>query len=435
MAFQYVEGGDLDHFVGKNGPLTPLAALDILIACCDGLEAIHEAGLLHRDIKPHNIFLDHKGRPKVGDFGLARRAITDERLTVTGLGMGTPAYMAPEQAVGRADIDARVDIHALGGTFFHLLTGKAPFTGETAWMVANAVCNEPAPDPRRLCPGLPDAVAALVVTAMAKNPAERYPDAASLRQAAQYIRHTLAGGQSDSGTCSIAMPSLPGHASHLLVPIAWHVASAGLLLALPLILNPLLARNPAFIPMGYDQPGLWAIWIGSSLVGAALLSGPLALRHLPGPSRLRQALTALPGPLVATTLAALAGRSLDLLLGGTWPALPWLAGIATALGTFAYIGRSWWNRTPYLTGRRSILTSAQISAVCLLVIIAGHCWLAQTPRSHLVEESPAVLGGLLGSARTRTENSWDISIAWLLTAAAPLTATLILPLWLVRKKR
>ena len=168
LAFEFVSGGDLDALLARDGPFTAVRALELIAACADGLQALADAGLVHRDIKPHNIFLDARGRPKLGDFGLARRSDGDDRMTMTGTGMGTPAYMSPEQANGAADLDIRADLHALGGTLYTLLTKRTPFTGATPWAVVNAVVNEPPPDPRHVRPDLPAEVAAIVQRAMAK---------------------------------------------------------------------------------------------------------------------------------------------------------------------------------------------------------------------------------------------------------------------------
>ncbi|HAT11888.1 MAG TPA: hypothetical protein DCS97_15155 [Planctomycetes bacterium] len=203
LAFEFVPGGDLDAVLARDGALAPARALELIAGCADGLQALHEAGLVHRDIKPHNIFLDRHGRPKLGDFGLARDAGGADRLTMTGVGMGTPAYMAPEQANGDPGIDVRADIHALGGTLYTLLTRRIPFTGATPWAVVNAVVNDPVPDPRAVRPDLPAEVAAIVARAMAKRREERFQTPSELRVA-------LADALAALGTGGAAvMPAAP----------------------------------------------------------------------------------------------------------------------------------------------------------------------------------------------------------------------------------
>ena len=117
LAMEYMPGGDLRSCI-TNGRGLPLAqAIDLCLGAADGLQALHDAGLIHRDLNPENILLDAAGRPKIADFGLARATQGDDRMTATGQAMGTPAYMSPEQAQGVADVDERSDVHALHKQF------------------------------------------------------------------------------------------------------------------------------------------------------------------------------------------------------------------------------------------------------------------------------------------------------------------------------
>ncbi len=172
LAMEYVPGGDLhDHLAGK--PLSEAETVRLLCAAAEGLQAIHDAGLVHRDIKPENLFLDADGLPKIGDLGLARSRAGDDRMTVTGQAVGTPAYMSPEQANGAADIDARSDIYSLAATGFAVLTGRPPFIGATPWATVAQVINDPAPDPRQCNPAISANVAIALRAALAKDPAQR----------------------------------------------------------------------------------------------------------------------------------------------------------------------------------------------------------------------------------------------------------------------
>jgi len=155
----------------------PLArACELLGAIADALAAAHAAGVVHRDLKPDNVFLVGAGRIKLLDFGLAKLALPDApiELTARGQALGTPAYMAPEQARGIA-IDSRADVYSLGALAFELFTGQPPFPGDNAVEVMlDHVTLEP-PRPRSLAPALPALADTLVLAMLAKDPAQRPP--------------------------------------------------------------------------------------------------------------------------------------------------------------------------------------------------------------------------------------------------------------------
>ena len=176
MALQYVPGGDLATRIKRDssGKVNEDEALRIIAGCTKGLIAIHAAGLVHRDIKPSNIFLTTEGTPKIGDLGLARNIIDDEKLTFAGDLVGTPSYMAPEQAKGAADIDHRADIYSLGTSFYHLLTGRPPFQGSSPFLIGHQVIAEVPQDPRELNRSMSPAVAAIIHHAMNKDRNLRY---------------------------------------------------------------------------------------------------------------------------------------------------------------------------------------------------------------------------------------------------------------------
>jgi len=204
MAMEFVPGGDLSALIKAQGALPVAHALAVLRDCARGLGAIHEAGLVHRDIKPHNIFLDVRGRAKLGDLGLARAVdADDERVTLTGGVLGTPAYMSPEQAAGASDLDIRSDIHALGATLYAMLTGRAPFAGSTPYVVVNQVLSAARPRISALNPAVPPAVEALALTAMAIDRAQRQGDPAALLAAIDAA--ATPASTADAGTA----PALP----------------------------------------------------------------------------------------------------------------------------------------------------------------------------------------------------------------------------------
>lgn len=222
MALELVSGGDAAQLAARtNGILPEARALEIISDCCRGLEALNEAHLIHRDIKPANIFITKHGIAKLADLGLARSAQGDEGLTVFGHAVGTPAFMSPEQANGKENVDIRADIYSLGASLFALTTGNPPFSGNGAYAIVAKVLTEPAPDPRSVNPALSGAICQIISRCMSKRPADRFQtpqelavavadvlaasSSAGLRTGTSVIRAMTSGGR--SGTSVIHRPT------------------------------------------------------------------------------------------------------------------------------------------------------------------------------------------------------------------------------------
>ncbi|MCO5171754.1 MAG: protein kinase [Planctomycetes bacterium] len=182
LAMQLVEGESLKARLAREGPLEPTHAAGVAEALARALGAAHAVGVLHRDLKPHNVLLAEDGAPLLTDFGLAKRLDTGgDAITVTGQVLGTPAYMAPEQAEGRQGaVDARTDVYGLGATLYEMLTGRPPFSGTSAVNVLAAVMGVDPTPPSALRPGVPPELEAICLMCLAKAPAARYPTAAAL---------------------------------------------------------------------------------------------------------------------------------------------------------------------------------------------------------------------------------------------------------------
>ncbi|HUQ76161.1 MAG TPA: serine/threonine-protein kinase [Burkholderiales bacterium] len=177
LAMELLEGTDLRTRMTTKG-VTPLEAVDIAKQVAEGLAYAHERGVVHRDIKPANIMLDERGRAKIMDFGLARMRIADHK-TSTGMVLGTPRYMSPEQIAGQP-VDQRSDIFSLGIVLYEMLTGTRLFSGEDIHQVEYSIREVDPVPPTRVMPGLPAMLDFVVARALKKDPAVRYQDAQQL---------------------------------------------------------------------------------------------------------------------------------------------------------------------------------------------------------------------------------------------------------------
>jgi serine/threonine protein kinase len=191
IVMEFLDGEPLDRRLARLGRLPVIDALRLCRQVASSLASAHAQHITHRDLKPENIFLVRDGevasgeRPKILDFGVAK--LSDDHPskvnTHTGVLMGTPRYMSPEQCRGVANIDHRSDIYALGCVLFQLLTGGAPFEGEGVGDIISAHIREPAPAPSSRAPGIPPRVDALVLRCLAKAPGDRFQTAVDLAAA------------------------------------------------------------------------------------------------------------------------------------------------------------------------------------------------------------------------------------------------------------
>jgi serine/threonine-protein kinase len=180
LAMEFVDGGSLQDIIKRDGKLSVGDATHVILACAHALAHAHELSVVHRDIKPDNVLLTRKGVVKVADLGLAKATEEDLALTQSGVGAGTPHYMAPEQAINAKYADARSDIYALGCMFFCLLTGRPPFTGESALELLKAKEAGEVPPVRRLNPDVPDRLDLVIGKMAARKPESRYQNCKDL---------------------------------------------------------------------------------------------------------------------------------------------------------------------------------------------------------------------------------------------------------------
>lgn len=184
-AMPFIEGESLRERLDREGPLPVEVAVGIARKVAGALQAAHDQGTVHRDIKPANILMNRRGEPRVADFGvaLALSAARSERLTATGLSVGTPSYMSPEQLTGDADVDARSDVYALGMLTYEMLTGRTPFEGGSLSSVMTRILTQTPQPVRDLRPEVPAWVATTVEQALAREPGDRFPSAAAFAEA------------------------------------------------------------------------------------------------------------------------------------------------------------------------------------------------------------------------------------------------------------
>ena len=204
IVMQYVEGEDLKHLITREGALPVDRAREIAGQVLDGLRAIHAAGIIHRDIKPQNVLIGRDGVARLTDFGVAQVA-EDSGMTTAGTTVGTAAYMAPEQAqAGR--ITEATDLYAVGVMLYEMLTGFLPFNAPTAVaMMLQHIQETPVPPSQRLPGrGIPRALDAVVMQALAKNPGDRFNSAQAMKQAVFGRQGAYGDGQA-----TVAMPAAP----------------------------------------------------------------------------------------------------------------------------------------------------------------------------------------------------------------------------------
>jgi len=188
LTMEYVEGTSLKDLIASRGHLPVAVTLTVGKQLCRALEVAHEQGIIHRDIKPQNMVVEPTGFLKVMDFGIARLATAPQGkgLTQDGMTIGTPDYMSPEQISGM-ELDARSDLYSAGVVLFECLTGRLPFEAESMYALMAKRLEEPPPDPRTINAEVPQSLAAVILKAMAKQPADRYQTAAGMHDALAVI--------------------------------------------------------------------------------------------------------------------------------------------------------------------------------------------------------------------------------------------------------
>jgi serine/threonine-protein kinase len=304
LVMEYVDGETLAALLRREGALAPGRAVGIARAVCQALAAAHALWLVHRDTTPGNVLISSAGMVKVADFGIAKLA-AEATLTGDGMLLGTAAYLSPEQAQGRP-VDARSDLYALGCVLYELLTGAPPFAGDSPVAVASRQVTEQPEPPSRRNPQVSAALEAVVLTALAKQPTDRYQTATAMAQDLERVTDDRAAG---------SVPQLPGPAGPPTERLPSVVPSGSPTVVLPQLGT---ARRPGraawalVVGLGIVVLGAVALWprggnapaVRQPPTGPAATAAPTTARTAPP----TQPQAGLPAALATLTAAVTAGR-------------------------------------------------------------------------------------------------------------------------------
>lgn len=297
IVMEYIEGGTLKDLIEmhtRRGEKLSLArAVQIILELADALSFAHSRGMIHRDIKPANVMVNGRGSAILMDFGIAKMT-SGPTYTATGAMIGTPAYMSPEQGIGKPG-DERSDLYSLGVLFFQLVTGQLPYDAETPLAVVLKHVNDPIPSPQKLNANIPPLIEEVILQALAKNPDDRYP---SVHEFGRSLRYAVKHSTMDTGVPQALLQDKPTPLPLKTAgPTAVSAQPAGTIIA-PAAPATVVAESPA--PKTEKTPVNW-VWGAVALLflavvvlgGGAMFSGALSGQPTP---------TATPMNVVASSL-------------------------------------------------------------------------------------------------------------------------------------
>ena len=402
IAFELLEGLSLEQRIARQGKLTADETVDIAIQATAGLEEAHANGVVHRDLKPANLFCCDDGTLKILDFGIAHLGSGHARLTRAGMVVGTPSYLAPEQARGEAELDARADIWALGAVMYEALSGRPPFLRDSSLATMLATIMDDLVPLVSAAPPMPPAVCAIVERALCKDPWRRWPDAASMRAALEGVDLTRVVRPGSAGAAS----RIPvGEQRVVAVLLASGIADMAVLEAA------ITDKGGQLIPLlGNQAIGLFGAeaWEGDE-VQRAVLAGLIA--------RGAAASMAVASGRAAATGAGIAGAVLDAAEAGVAAGL---GGLALNLSSARTLGDDYelrqvspalYEAMSHVQGR-ALRTSGSGTLTVPQIVVGREAELAQLERAIetvLGEERPVVVSivGPTGIGKSHLSNELE----------------------------
>jgi beta-lactam-binding protein with PASTA domain/predicted Ser/Thr protein kinase len=281
IAMEYLPGRSLKQLIRQEAPLDPLRTIDITMQILKAARFAHQRGVIHRDLKPHNVIVDQDDGAKVTDFGIARAGASD--MTETGSIMGTAQYLSPEQAQGHA-VSERSDLYSVGVVMYEMLTGRVPFDAESAVTIALKHVSEAPVAPRDLNPDIPRPLEQVVLWALNKNPADRPADADEFMRVLSQVREAIVAGTPGHVTAKMAAIAAGAVGTAAAVPTAV-MASAP---AVPYAVaeRPVVGEVLPYEESPPDDPGRspWP-WIALLVIVLLLAGGGLAAYLLTRPAQ------------------------------------------------------------------------------------------------------------------------------------------------------
>jgi serine/threonine-protein kinase len=237
LVWEFLPGEDLETINQRGRPLTLRERVEILIGITYGLGHAHDAGIVHRDVKPGNIRILPDGTVKIMDFGIAKFLYADRSLTRKGFTLGTSSYLAPEQVRGDP-IDRRADVFSFGVLAYEFLSGRKPFEGKSRAAILDAVASSPAAPLAEVAPDLPSRLAQLVERCLRKDPEERYASMEPVRRELLAVRQEMLGAESAAAGehASDSGPAAPAPPGRVKLWVVWASLLAGLAAACALLI-------------------------------------------------------------------------------------------------------------------------------------------------------------------------------------------------------